>query len=178
MEYLCGSTYFNDRGQRDFKDFCGHNVKEEKKAFTSFIDWAFERWRKDPSMHIYHYGSYEITALRRLMGNYGIREYEVDKLLRNEVFVDLYNIIRHGVLIGEPSYSIKNVEHIYREKRNTEVSSGGESILVYEEWRANPRAQCRSASGATIRWAWPGPRRRATRATRSCTSTGPWATPL
>ena len=138
LEYLWGSTYFNDRGQRDFKDFWGHNVKEEKKAFTGFVDWAFERWRKDPSMHIYHYGSYEITALRRLMGNYGIREYEVDKLLRNEVFVDLYNIIRHGVLIGEPSYSIKNVEHIYREKRNTEVSSGGESILVYEEWRANP----------------------------------------
>ena len=71
---------------------------------TGFVDWAFERWRKDPSMHIYHYGSYEITALRRLMGNYGIREYEVDKLLRNEVFVDLYNIIRHGVLIGEPRF--------------------------------------------------------------------------
>jgi superfamily I DNA and/or RNA helicase len=138
LEYLWGSTYFNDAGERDFRDFWGHDVEEEKKAFTDFVDWAFERWRRDPSMHIYHYGSYEITALRRLMGNYGIREHEVDTLLRNEVFIDLYNIIRHGVLIGEPSYSIKNVEHIYREKRDTEVSSGGDSILVYEKWRAKP----------------------------------------
>ena len=138
LEYLWGSTYFNDAGERNFKDFWGHDVEEEKKAFTDFVDWAFERWRRDPSMHIYHYGSYEIAALRRLMGNYGFREYEVDTLLRNEVFVDLYNVIRHGVLIGEPSYSIKNVEHIYRKKRETEVSSGGDSILVYEKWRANP----------------------------------------
>ena len=84
-------------------------------------------------MHIYHYGSYEITALRRLMGSNGIKEYEVDMLLRNEVFVDLYNIIRNGVLIGEPNYSIKNVEHIYRDKRETEVASIGESAVAYEE---------------------------------------------
>ena len=138
MEYLWGSTYFNDAGGRDFKDFWAHNIDEEKKAFTNFVDWSFERWLTDPSMHIYHYGSYEITALRRLMGKYGVREYEVDTLLRNEVFVDLYNIIKHGVLIGEPGYSIKNVEHIYREKRESEVSSGGDSILVYEGWRDNP----------------------------------------
>ena len=138
LEYLWGSTYFNETGEREFKDFWGHNAKEEKKAFSDFVDWAFARWRKDPSMHIYHYGSYEVTALRRLMGSNGIREHEVDTLLRNEVFIDLYNVVRNGVLIGEPSYSIKNVEHIYRKKRDTEVASGGESIVVYEEWRANP----------------------------------------
>ena len=138
LEYLWGATYFNEIGEREFKDFWGHNAKEEKKAFSDFVDWAFARWRKDPSMHIYHYGSYEVTALRRLMGSNGIREHEVDTLLRNDVFIDLYNVVRNGVLIGEPSYSIKNVEHIYREKRDTEVASGGESIVVYEEWRANP----------------------------------------
>ena len=138
LEYLWGATYFNELGDRQFKDFWGHNVEQEKKAFTDFVDWAFARWRKDPSMHIYHYGSYEVTALRRLMGSNGVREYEVDTLLRNEVFVDLYNIVRNGVLIGEPSYSIKNVEHIYRNNRDTEVLSGGDSIVVYEEWRNNP----------------------------------------
>ena len=138
LEYLWGATYFKELGDRQFKDFWGHNVEQEKKAFTDFVDWAFARWREDPSMHIYHYGSYEVTALRRLMGSNGVREYEVDTLLRNEVFVDLYNIVRHGVLIGEPSYSIKNVEHIYRDNRDTEVSSGGDSIVVYEEWRSNP----------------------------------------
>ena len=138
LEYLWGATFFNDNDERDFKDFWGHNKEDEKQAFSDFVDWAFARWCKDPSMHIYHYGSYEVSALRRLMGNNGIKEFEVDTLLRNDVFVDLYNIIRHGVIIGEPGYSIKNVEHIYRDTRDTEVSSGGESIIVYEEWRANP----------------------------------------
>ena len=125
-------------GKRQFKDFWGHNADEERQAFSNFVDWAFARWRKDPLMHIFHYGSYEVTALRRLMGRHGIKEHKVDTLLRNEVFIDLYNVVRNGVLIGEPSYSIKNVEHIYRKKRETEVASGGESIVVYEEWRANP----------------------------------------
>ena len=138
LEYLWGATYFNELKERQFKDFWGHNSEQEKKAFSDFVDWVFARWRKDPSMHIYHYGSYEISALRRLMGRYGIREHKVDALLRNEVFIDLYNVVRNGVLIGEPRYSIKNVEHLYRDKRDTEVASGGESIVVYEEWRANP----------------------------------------
>ena len=138
LEYLWGATYFNKLGERKFIDFWAHDSIQEKQAFADFVDWVFDRWRKDPSMHIYHYGSYEVTALRRLMGRYGIKEYKVDTLLRNQVFIDLYNVVRNGVLIGEPSYSIKNVERIYREKRETEVASGGESIVVYEEWRSSP----------------------------------------
>ena len=115
----------------------GHDKETEKQAFINFVDWAFKLWCKDPCMHIYHYGSYEVTALRRLMGSNGIKEYEVDMLLRNEVFVDLYNIIRNGVLIGEPNYSIKML-NTSTEIKKTEVASGGESIVAYEEWRANP----------------------------------------
>jgi predicted RecB family nuclease len=138
LEYLWGATYFTEAGERQFKDFWGHDAVQEKQAFSDFVDWIFARWRKDSSMHVYHYASYEVTALRRLMGRYGIKEHEVDTLLRNDVFVDLYNVVRNGILIGEPSYSIKNVEHLYRAKRDTEVASGGDSIVVYEEWRANP----------------------------------------
>ena len=63
-------------------------------------------------MHIYHYANYEIAACRKLMGRHGVCEYEVDQLLRNEVFVDLYKIVKGGVLLGEPRYSLKNVEHL------------------------------------------------------------------
>jgi len=138
LEYLWGSTYFDDNGARTFRDFWGHDEAEEKQAFMDFVDWVFDRWQQYPSMHIYHYASYEVAALRRLMGRYGVREHQVDTLLRNRVFVDLYTVVRHGVLIGEPSYSIKNVEHIYRGKRDTDVASGSESVAVYEEWRTHP----------------------------------------
>jgi len=135
LEYLWGNTFFNESGERDFIDFWAHDPEQEKQCFINFIAWVFARWKKDPSMHIYHYASYEITACRKLMGRYGVCEYEVDQLLRNEVFVDLYKVVGSGLLIGEPRYSIKNVEHLYRGKRETAVGDGGASIVVYENWR-------------------------------------------
>lgn len=138
LEYLWGSIFFDDKGNSQFKDFWAHNRVAEKQAFKNFIDWVYSRWRQDPTMHIYHYANYEIAACRKLMGRYGICEYEVDQLLRNEVFVDLYKIVKGGILIGEPKYSIKNVEHLYRGERKTEVATGGESIVVYDNWRETP----------------------------------------
>lgn len=138
LEYLWGNSYVDGPENLAFKEFWAHDEAEEKQAFEQFINWIYERWLKDPFMHVYHYANYEIAAIRRLMGRYGICEEKVDNLLRNNVFVDLFTVVRHGLLIGEPRYSIKNVEHIYRGKRETLVASGGESIVVYETWRDNP----------------------------------------
>ncbi|MFK7891514.1 MAG: TM0106 family RecB-like putative nuclease, partial [Granulosicoccus sp.] len=135
LEYLWGNTYFDENGDRQFIDFWAHNSEQEKRCFQEFIHWVYKRWQRDPSMHIYHYANYEIAACRKLMGRYGVCEYEMDQLLRNEVFVDLYKVVKGGVLLGEPRYSIKNVEHLYRGKRETEVGSGGDSVVVYEQWR-------------------------------------------
>ncbi|ALO34550.1 helicase [Colwellia sp. MT41] len=137
LEYLWGNTYFDEQGTRQFIDFWAHDAEQEKVCFKAFIDWVYARWQQDPSMHIYHYASYEITACRKLMSRYGICENEVDQLLRNEVFIDLYKVVKGGLLVGEPKYSIKNVEHLYRGKRETEVGSGGDSVVVYEHWRDN-----------------------------------------
>ncbi len=135
LEYLWGATYFDELGERQFKDFWAHDSEQEKLAFSQFIDWAYQRWIADPSMHIYHYASYEITACRKLMGRYGCYEFEVDQLLRNNVFVDLYKVVKSSMFVGAPSYSIKKVELLYRGKRGTEVADGGASIVVYENWR-------------------------------------------
>jgi predicted RecB family nuclease len=137
LEYLWGCTYFDDAQQRQFIDFWAHNAAQEKQCFADFIGWAYARWRQDPSMHIYHYASYEITACQKLMGQYGICEMEVDDLLRNNVFVDLYKIVKGSLLLGEPRYSIKNVERLYREGRGTEVANGGDSVVAYEAWRTH-----------------------------------------
>ncbi|VEB35718.1 TM0106 family RecB-like putative nuclease [Legionella cherrii] len=138
LEYLWGVTYFDEKAQRQYKDFWAHNAEQEKEAFQGFVMWAYQRWQEDPKMHIYHYANYEISACRRLMGRYGVCEDEVDQLLRNEVFVDLYKIVKNSLIVGEPRYSIKNIEHLYRGKRNTEVGSGGDSVVVYEHWREKP----------------------------------------
>jgi uncharacterized protein len=135
LEYLWGSAYWGKDSDILFKDFWAHNAEQEMRAFKNFIDWVYNLWKKDPSMHIYHYAHYEISACRKLMGKYGICETEVDQLLRNGVFVDLYKVIREGVLVGETSYSLKDVEHVYGRRHSTLVAAGDDSIVAYENWR-------------------------------------------
>ncbi len=137
LEYLWGATYFDGVGLQQYKEYWAHDHIEEKIAFKCFIEWVYQIWLDHPGMHIYHYGHYEIDVCRRLMMRYGVCEYEVDQLLRNDVFVDLYKIVKSSMLIGEPKYSIKNVEHLYRQKRDTAVGTGMDSVVVYELWREN-----------------------------------------
>ena len=54
------------------------------------------RWAEFPELHIYHYAPYEPAALKRLMGRYATREEETRPMLRAKIFVDLYQIVRHG----------------------------------------------------------------------------------
>ncbi|MBX9666685.1 MAG: TM0106 family RecB-like putative nuclease [Candidatus Obscuribacterales bacterium] len=133
LEYLFGAILTEPTGQI-FKDWWAHDRVQEKQAFREFITWIYSRWMQDSTMHIYHYASYEVSAVRRLAGRHGIMADEVDQLLRNEVFVDLYQVVRQGVRVGEPSYSIKYVEHLYREKRSGTVSKATDSVVFYERW--------------------------------------------
>lgn len=133
LEYLFGATVI-ENGRPSFHDWWAHDTAEEKVAFEGFVDWAYARWKADPAMHIYHYANYEVKALRRLMGKYATREDEVDDFLRNGVFVDLYQVVRQGLRVGEPNYSIKAIEHLYRPARAGPVATAGESIVRYAQW--------------------------------------------
>ncbi|MCZ7593691.1 MAG: hypothetical protein M5U16_01345 [Hyphomicrobium sp.] len=48
-----------------------------------------ERLKAHPAAHIYHYASYEASALKRLSIFHGTREAELDDLLRRRKLVDL-----------------------------------------------------------------------------------------
>ena len=85
-------------------------------------------------MHVYHYASYETTALKRLMSEYGTREEEIDDLLRRRVFVDLFKVVRQALRHSHPRYSLKNVETFFM-TREAELKAGDDSILLYERWR-------------------------------------------
>lgn len=106
----------------------------EKRAFEQFIDFAMERLEADPDLHIYHYAPYEPTAVKRLAGRHGTREAEVDRLLRGEVFVDLYRAVRQGVRASVESYSIKRLEPLYGFSREVELRDANSSIVEFETW--------------------------------------------
>lgn len=140
LEYLFGVGVI-ERGKFHFKDFWAHNRAEERRAFEAFIDFAMQRLKQHPAAHIYHYAAYEETALKRLMSLHGTREAEVDHLLRAGKLVDLYKVVREGLRVSEPRYSIKNLETFYAEKRAGEVNSAGASIVWYERWKETGEAQ-------------------------------------
>jgi uncharacterized protein len=137
LEYLFGVTFLGEDGTPQYRDWWAHDAREEQCAFQNCIDWVYARWRADPTMHIYHYAVYEVTALRRLMGRYGTREAEVDTLLRNEVFVDLYTVVRQGLRVGAADYSLKSLERFYRTSRTGGVTTAGDSLVFYDRWLAS-----------------------------------------
>jgi uncharacterized protein len=138
LEYLFGAWVPNEAtGVFEFREWWAHDRAQEKLAFVQFIDWVYNRWKKNRGMHIYHYAAYECSAVRRLSTRHDIRQDEVDDLLRCAVFVDLYQIVRHSLRIGEHSYSIKTIETLYRPKRRTAVTTASESIVQYANWMAS-----------------------------------------
>ena len=132
LEYLFGCWLPDD--EPNFRAFWGCDRAAEKTAFEAFVDFIVERRRHYPGLHVYHYAPYEKTALRRLAQAHCTRENEIDGLLRGEVLVDLFAVVRQALVVSEDGYGLKNVEKFYEQLRATDVKKGDESIVMFEEW--------------------------------------------
>jgi uncharacterized protein len=119
-----------------FRPFWAHDRAQERQALIDFLGYVAERRARYPSMRIYHYASYEKTALLRLAGRYGVGEDEVDDLLRQNVLVDLYAVVRNAIRVSQPSYSIKKLEPLYMGEalRGGEVAAASDSIVAYANY--------------------------------------------
>ncbi len=87
-------------------------------------------------MHVYHYAAYEPSTLSRLMGAHATREAEVDDLLRREILVDLFRVVRQGLRAGVRSYSLKEIEQFFF-TRTADVKSGNDAVLSFERYLEN-----------------------------------------
>ncbi len=139
LEYLFGACYFLKKDQkleRRFKAWWAHDLGQEKLAFDEFIKWVQKRRIDYPNLHVYHYASYEKTALGRLATTHGIHKTTWDQWLREELFIDLFPIVRNGLLLGAESYSIKQVEKLYLDNlRHEEINTAADSVIQYAEWQ-------------------------------------------
>ena len=104
----------------------------EKRAFERFIDNVMARWEQHPGFHIYHYGAYETTAVKRLMSRYATREDEVDRFLRGRVFVDLHRVVRQGLRASVESYSLKRLEPFYGFARTVDLTAATRALIQVE----------------------------------------------
>ncbi len=133
LEYLFG-VLIKQKGDWVYKDWRAVEPAQEKAAFQGFIDWLMAHYKKFPRMHVYHYANYERAAISSLSNKHSCRIAEVDCLLRNEVFVDLYKVVKEGVRIGSESYSIKKLEPLYGFKRGSSVTNAGDSVVQFNNF--------------------------------------------
>ncbi|WP_308465682.1 TM0106 family RecB-like putative nuclease [Rathayibacter soli] len=133
LDYLFGLVETDER----FRAFWAHDFEQEKTALRGFLDFLGERRRQHPGMHVYHYAAYERTHLLSLAARHGIGEDEVDGLLRDNVLVDLYPLVRNSFRVGSRSYSIKKLEPLYMgaELREGDVTNAADSITEYAQAR-------------------------------------------
>ena len=119
-----------------FTAFWAHDRGEEKQALVDFLAFVQERRKRYPGLHIYHYADYERAHLLQLTARYGVGEAILDELLTEDVFVDLYPIVRRSIRISEGSYSIKKLEPLYMgdEVRVGDLVKGDESIQFYVDY--------------------------------------------
>ena len=129
LEYLFG--VWEAEG---FHTWWAHDHAQEKVAFEGFIDFVMERWRADPTLHVYHYAAYERGRIGMLATRHATREVEVDRIMRGELFVDLYAVVRQGVRIGVESYSIKKLESLYGLQRDIPLQDAFSSVVSYEAY--------------------------------------------
>ena len=131
LEYLHG-LWAPDTG---FRAIWAHDREAERAALVAVLDAFKARIAAHTGARIYHYAAYEVTALRRLTALHGVGEAFLDRLLRERRFVDLYAVVRGGILASEPDYSIKSLEVFTGIERAGEVKTAGGSVVAYERWR-------------------------------------------
>ncbi|GAA1916397.1 TM0106 family RecB-like putative nuclease [Microbacterium aoyamense] len=134
IDYLFGWVDLHEQ----YTALWAHTFADEKKALETFLDIVSLRRLQYPDMHIYHYAPYEPTHLLAMAARYGVREADVDRLLRDGVFVDLYPVVRRALRVGSRSYSIKKLEPLYMgdDVRTSDVQKGDDSIVQYVQARA------------------------------------------
>jgi uncharacterized protein len=128
LEYLFGYLFRGAGGALVYEGEWALTRADEKRSFERFVDFVMARWAQFPGLHIYHYAPYEPAALKRLMGRYATREEEIDRMLRARLFVDLYQIVRHGLRASVESYSIKRLEPFYAFTRATPLADANAAL--------------------------------------------------
>ena len=133
LEYLFG-VFYKSFDKYFFKKFLATNYVEEKKAFEDLIDFFYSHLKVNKNAHIYHYNSYEETALKKLSQKYETKIFEVDFILRENKLVDLYKVVKDSVILSSENYRLKTIEKFYKLDREEDIASGQDSLVAFEKY--------------------------------------------
>jgi uncharacterized protein len=151
IEYLFGAA-LESTSEPIYASRWAHTPAEEKQAFEWFVDLVMDRWSQNPNMHVYHFTPYEPSAMKRLMGRYGTREDEIDRMLRGRVFVDLHTVLRRAVRASVEHYSLKALEAFHQFERKTSLSNAAQAMRIFRHGlEANRLSEISDETRDTVR---------------------------
>jgi uncharacterized protein len=127
-EYLFGVAFPDERYECQW----GLTVEQEKDAFVWFVDSVMDRLSQYPSMHVYHFAPYEPSTLKRLMGRHGVREDEIDRMLRAKLFIDLHTVVKRSVRASVEQYSLKALEVFHGFARSVPLDEAGRAMRTLQ----------------------------------------------
>ena len=131
LDYLFGWVDQNAK----FSALWAHNLAQEKQALIDFANEIRARLKTHPGMHVYHYAAYEQTHLLSIAARHNVEEDFVDDLLRKNVLVDLYPLVRRALIVGSHSYSLKKLEPIFvTDEERGEVANAADSVIEYSNY--------------------------------------------
>jgi predicted RecB family nuclease len=149
LQYLFGvvdTAEVDPDGRPRYHAIWSFDRREEKAGFEQLIDFFTERRAKNPDLHIYHYNHYEPTAIDALsslhgtldealggmMGRFSSHAADVNALLTQKVFVDLYRVVRQGVRASVESYSIKKLEALIGYTRAVNLADVNDRMVEFD----------------------------------------------
>ena len=91
----------------------GRDRAEERVAFAAFVDFVSGQLRADGEAHLYCYTPQGASRLAAFAASLGVREAEVDDLLRQRRCVDLSDVVKKSVRVSQRSYALSALEPLY-----------------------------------------------------------------
>jgi len=128
VEYLHG-LLIREGGTETYKAFAAEDPADEGRAWTEFCDFV-EGYAGAP---IYHYGWYELDAIRRLSSKYGISR-KAAEALDPANMIDLNRVTQRCVIFPLYFYSLKDVAKHLGFRWRASDASGANSVLWFQEW--------------------------------------------
>lgn len=140
VEYLHG-ILLREGGEERYGAFVAETPepKDEARAWTAFCDFV-EKYAGSP---IYHYGWYELDAVRRLSSRYGISR-KAAMALDPCNMIDLMRVAQRCAVFPLYFLSLKDVARHLGFSWRASDASGANSVLWFQDWQAKGDLALRS----------------------------------
>ncbi len=129
--YLIGVIIRTDNTEREYS-FWANSIEDDNAIFIQLI----ELLKPLKNFTIYHYGSYEIQALRNVSKNLSAEYQSYLKVLIDNSF-NLLNVFTHNIYPPTYSNSLKEIARFLKFEWTDKGASGLQSTIWRYNWEAN-----------------------------------------